>query len=322
MLGILEEKCIFVADMVGLYSMGTSDFKHNFCSSYYRDAAVRLVIRGNKLFFLRKSKPLRGRILVGASPEGSGKLTVLKPDSDGGYDLNVLPSTNQVISLCSRIPGTDNYSSYIRVPISVKAHDACFHNTPAFINNMDKLKRIPTDEEHLNNWLRATDYYQSDEELIKNMAAKIAGRCGGDNYQKVLAVHRIVARNLFYDYDELHAKERQDDSSLTVLKRRHTTCRGYVSLCVSLLRAMNIPAQELGCYLAKPGQLIDIETVTPKTNHGVVAAYADSRWLLLDPTRDSHNKYQDGEFYRLNTQPSLANFDMTVQLFSFTHWLP
>ncbi len=184
------------------------------------------------------------------------------------------------------------------------------------------MRRIPTDEDYLQYWLKATDYFQSDEEPIKNLAKVIAGRCIEDDYLRVLAVHKFVVRNLFYDYDELQAKERQDDSAVAVVKRRHTTCRGYVSLCVSLLRAMHIPAQQLACYLAKPGQLIDVENVKPKTNHEVVAAFADNRWLLLDPTRDSHNKYQNGEFYRLNEQPSLANFDMTEQFFSFTHWLP
>lgn len=298
-----------------------NDLNHKFCSSYNRDAAVRLAIRDNKLFFLRKSKPLRGRNLIGASSDGSGKRTVLKPGLDGGYDLSVLPHTNQVLSLCSHIPDTDYYSTYIRLPISVHAHDSWFHNTLAFIYNVDKLRRIPTDEAHLHYWLKATDYFQSDEEPIKNLAKEIMGRCIEDDYLRVLAVHKFVVRNLFYDYDELQAKERQDDSAVAVLKRRHTTCRGYVSLCVSLLRAMHIPAQQLICYLAKPGQLIDVETVKPKANHEIVAAFADNRWLLLDPTRDSHNKYQNGEFYRLNEQPSLANFDMTEQLFSFTHWL-
>jgi len=300
-----------------------NDINHKFCSSYNRDAAVRLVIRGNKLFFLRKSKPLRGRNLVGASSDGSGKRTILKPDSDGGYNLSILPHTNQVISLCSHIPNTDYYSSYIRVPIFVHAHDSGFLNTPAYIYNMDQMKRIPIDKDYLQYWLRATDYFQSDEEPIKNLAKEIAGRCIKDDYLRVLAVHKFVVRNLFYDYDELQAKERQDDSSVAVVKRRHTTCRGYVSLCVSLLRAMHIPAQHLVCYLAKPGQLIDVENVKiKKANHEVVAAFADNRWLLLDPTRDSHNKYENGEFYRLNEQPSLANFDMTEQFFSFTHWLP
>ena len=300
-----------------------NDISHKFCSSYNRDAAVRLAIRGNKLFFLRKSKPLRGRNLVGASPDGSGKKTVLKPDSDGGYDLSILPHTNQVLSLCSHIPNTDYYVSYIRVPISVHAHDSGFYNTPAFIYNMDYMRRIPTDEDYLRYWLKATDYFQSDEEPIKNLAKEIAGRCIEDDYLRVLAVHKFVVRNLFYDYDELQAKERQDDSAVAVVKRRHTTCRGYVSLCVSLLRAMHIPAQQLVCYMAKPGQLMDVENVKlKKANHEVVAAFADNRWLLLDPTRDSHNKYENGEFYRLNEQPSLANFDMTEQFFSFTRWLP
>lgn len=298
------------------------NLKHKFCSSYYRDAAVRLVIRENKLFFLRKSKPLRGRCLVGASPDGHGKCTILKPDSDGGYDLSILPHANQVLSLHSQIPGTNCYSTYIRISISVNEHDTSFHNTSAIINNIDKLKRIAKDKAHLQYWLKATDFFMSDKKPIKNMAEKIAQICPKDDYLRVLAVHKFVARNLFYDYDELQAKERQDDSPLIVIKRRHTTCRGYVSLCVSLLRAMNIPAQQIACYLAKPGQMIDIENVNPKTNHVFVAAFADNRWLLLDPTRDSHNKYEKGKFYSSNEQPSLANFDMTEQLFSFTHWLP
>ena len=299
-----------------------SDISHKFCSSYNRDAAVRLAIRGNKLFFLRKSKPLRGRNLVGASSDGSGKKTVLKPDSDGGYDLSILPHTNQVLSLCSHIPNTDYYVPYIRVPISVHAHDSGIHNTPAFIYNMDYMRQIPTDEDYLRYWLKTTNYFQSDEEPIKNLAKEIAGRCIEDDYLRVLAVHQFVVHYLFYDYDELQAKERQDDSAVAVVKRRHTTCRGYVSLCVSLLRAMHIPAQQLVCYMAKPGQLMNVENVKlKKANHEVVAAFADNRWLLLDPTRDSHNKYENGEFYRLNEQPSLANFDMTEQFFSFTHWL-
>jgi len=298
-----------------------NDLNHKFCSSYNRDAAVRLVIRGHKLFFIRKSKALRGRILVGASSDGTGKRTVLTPDPDGGYDLCVLPHTNHVLSLCRHIPDTDYFESYIRVPIFVNARNSGFRNTPAFLYNVDKLKRMPTDEDYLHCWLKPTDYFQSDEKPIKNLADEIAGRNIEDDYLRVLAVHKFVARNLFYDNDELQAKERQDDSSVTVLKRRHTTCRGYVSLCVSLLRAMHIPAQQLPCYLAKPGQLIDVKNVKPKNNHVVVAAFADNRWLLLDPTRDSHNKFENGEFYRSSEKSSLANFDMTEQFFSFTHWL-
>ena len=74
--------------------------------------------------------------------------------------------------------------------------------------------------------------------------------------------------------------------------------------------------------MAKPGEMIDINTIKPKTNHVVVAAFADNRWLLLDPTRDGHNKYENGEFYKLNEPTSIANFDMTEQFFSFSHWLP
>ena len=299
-----------------------NDLRYKFCSSYSSAGAVRLVIRGKKLFFLKKSQPLWGRILVGVSPEGYGKQTILKSGADGGYDLSSLNHINQVIILSRNIPGTDYFSPYLCVPITFSGRDICFHNTPALIYNTDKIKKIETDKAHLQLCLNATNYFQSDEEQIINLAEKLADKCPLDDYVKVMVVHDYVARYLFYDYDELQAKERQDDSSFTVLKRRHTTCRGYVSLCVSLLRAMGIPAQQLPCYVAKPGQMIDIKNVTPRTNHVVVAAYVDNRWILLDPTRDSHNKFQEGVFYNSNEKPSFANFDMTEQFFSFTHWLP
>ncbi len=298
------------------------NLRRNFCSSYSSTGAVRLGIRGKRLLFLRKSQPLRGRILVGVSPDGYGKQTVLKPGADGGYDLTRLNHTDQVVILNRNIPDTDYFSPYMRVPISFNRHGVCFHNTPAIIYNTDKLGMIATDKAHMQCWLKATDYFQSDEEPIRKMAEKLAGKCSKDDYVKVMLVHDYVARYLFYDKDELKAKERQDDSSLVVFKRRHTTCRGYVSLCVSILRAMGIPAQQIPCYVAKPGLMIDVKNVTPKTNHVVVAAYADNRWMLLDPTRDSHNIYKNGEFYNSNELPSFANFDMTEQLFSFTHWLP
>ena len=299
-----------------------TDFKYRFCSSYYREAAVKFVIRGKKFFFLRKSKPLRRRRLVGVSSEGDGKRIVIKPDADGGYDLSILPHGNQVLSLCSHIPGTDWYATYLRVPISVNVREVYIHNTPAIIYNIDKLKRIPKDNSFLKYSLQHDDYFQCAEKPIKRVAAIIAKECSDDDYLRVLAVHRFVVNYLYYDNDELQAEVRQDDSALAVLKRRHTTCRGYVSLCVSLLRAMNIPSQQLSCYVAKPGQMIDVRNVKPRTNHAVVAAYADNRWIILDPSRDSHNTYEKGKFYDNNEKPSLAHFDMTEQFFSFTHWFP
>lgn len=297
-----------------------TNIKNRFCSSNCREAAVKLVIRGKKLFFLRKSKPLRRRNLVGASSDG--KRTVIKPDTDGGYDLSILPHGNHVLSLCSHIPSTDWYTTYLRIPISVNVREVIIHNTPAVIYNTDKLKRIPKDNSFLKLCLQHNDYFQCAEKPIKRVAAKIAKECSEDNYLRVLTVHKFVVNYLYYDNDELQAEVRQDDSALAVLKRRRTTCRGYVSLCVSLLRAMNIPAQQLPCYVAKPGQMIDIKNVKPRTNHVVVAAYADSRWLILDPSRDSHNKYEKGKFYNNHEKLSLAHFDMTEQFFSFTHWLP
>lgn len=299
-----------------------ANIKSRFCSSNYREAAVKLVIRGKKLLFLRKSKPLRRRNLVGVTTDEEGIRIVIKQDADGGYDLSILPHGNHVISLCSHVPGTDWYATYLRVPISVNVREVIIHNTPAIIYNTDKLKQIPKNNSFLKSSLQHNQYFQCDEAPIKNVARKIAKECSDDDYLRILAVHRFVVSYLYYDKDELLAEVRQDDSALAVLKRRRTTCRGYASLCVSLLRAMNIPAQQLACYVAKPGKMIDIEHVKPKTNHVVVAAYADSRWLILDPSRDSHNKYEKGTFYNNNEKPSLAHFDMTEHFFSFTHWLP
>ena len=139
-----------------------NDITQKFCSSYCREASVRLVIRGKKLFFLRKSKPLRGKNLVGVSSDGYNKQIVLKPDEEGGYNLCILPHANQVISLCSHIPGTNHYSSYLRIPISVNIRGACFRNTPAYVYNMNKLKKIATDKAYLQYCVKATDYFQSD----------------------------------------------------------------------------------------------------------------------------------------------------------------
>ena len=66
------------------------DLARTFISSHYRDTAVRLVIRGNKLYFLRKSKHLRRNCLIITNSDGYDKHTVLEPDTDKGYDLGIL----------------------------------------------------------------------------------------------------------------------------------------------------------------------------------------------------------------------------------------
>lgn len=140
------------------------NLKYIYCSSYCPTLAVKLVIRGKKMFFLRKSQPLRGRNIVGVSYDGCGKQTILKPDADGGYNLSILEHKNQVITLNRHIPAINYFSPYIRIPISYyNGYGICFHNTPSLIYNMDKLRRFPTDKIYLQYWLKATDYFQNNE---------------------------------------------------------------------------------------------------------------------------------------------------------------
>lgn len=161
-------------------------------------------------------------------------------------------------------------------------------------------------------------------ESVIELARRII-RSSFTNYEKVLAIHDWVAENITYDYDALSSGNYRylKNDALSILKTRKCVCVGFSELTVTLLKAVGIHAINMDCFAL--GYLTDGDWTKPENmcapaNHVVTFAYADDRWIMMDPTWDSDNEYRDG-IYRKKSGYGVSHqfFDCTLAFFSYTH---
>ncbi len=160
----------------------------------------------------------------------------------------------------------------------------------------------------------------SDE--IKSLSNSIVGN-ETDEYRKLYLLNRWVAENIYYDYDYYYGRSNElfyapEDVYLS----RRSVCAGYARLLKALVQAQGIPCMEVSTYSAGVstiGYFDESNYMTEDSNHAHVEAYlaAEDRWVTMDPTWDSGNKYENGEF--IPGSVSAKYFDMTLDFFSYTH---
>lgn len=140
-----------------------------------------------------------------------------------------------------------------------------------------------------------------------------------NDYDKLLAIYNWVADNIYYDYDYLYGKT----SSLTyftseVLVSRKTVCEGYSNVLMDLVSVQGIPCIKVS-GLGVSTAWTNTTASSTTSNHAWNEAYLESenRWVILDSTWDSGNKYTNGVFetqYRTNSY-----FDISLDAISADH---
>ena len=147
--------------------------------------------------------------------------------------------------------------------------------------------------------------YSDDEEAVNLALSITAGKT--NDYEKVRAIHDWVAGNVWYDLNSVIV------GSTGVLANKRTVCQGYSNLTAALLRASGIPAKVVTGFASTAG--VGSETAE---NHAWNEAYADGRWIILDTTWDSNNKYENGVYSK---QATCRNdyFDISLQDISKDH---
>lgn len=134
-----------------------------------------------------------------------------------------------------------------------------------------------------------------------SLAEKITTGCTTE-YQKAKAIHDWVANNLWYGYKP--TEKTYNSSVERILDTRTGKCGEYSTLTIALLRAVGIPAR------METGGVTDV-AYGP---HAWVFAYVDKRWIFIDTTWDSFNKYDNG--YSPQKQCNSNYFDSSLKLIS------
>jgi hypothetical protein len=147
---------------------------------------------------------------------------------------------------------------------------------------------------------------------LEKMAKKITNGLTTD-YEKALAIHTWVADNIYYDYPLAAYHENPDTPApesatdpIGVLELGRTVCEGYSRLAVSLLRSIGIPARYV--------------TGNRFPGHAWNEVFADNRWIFVDATWDSGNKwYGEGDIVSGGADRSLRYFDCELSSFASKH---
>ena len=157
-------------------------------------------------------------------------------------------------------------------------------------------KRLYEKDKSVKDALKSTASVQSDEDEIKETAAKITRHYDTD-YEKVVALHDWVCENLYYDNDSLSSDEIPPYYALDVLHSKKAVCRGYATLMAALCRAEGIPCNVVTGYalgISGDKEWSEETATTDEQNHAWNEVYVDGRWVIVDTTWDSGNKIENG----------------------------
>lgn len=205
---------------------------------------------------------------------------------------------------------------YTNIRLRCEAGGLSFVQSPVYDINraavMSNSQLRP--EEHLD--LSLAD--EAAKQEIKELAGLIVAGASTD-YERLLRIHDWVAENIYYDKDSYRAGQPRAKDAYGTLSNRKSTCTGYSNLAAALLRSIGIPSRVIRGHAlgtSAAGKYWD-EVDHSEPNHSWNEAFVDGRWVILDTTRDSANKYEYGQFRQGRAKH--AYFDPSLQAFSHSH---
>jgi hypothetical protein len=171
-----------------------------------------------------------------------------------------------------------------------------------YVHNLEIYNQSEAKRDYLA--LMSTVEFEYIEE-ISTLAKSITQGISGD-YAKVKAIHDWVAENVWYDYDAYYKRYEQFPPPQSDLMRG--VCAYYATMTLRLLRAVGIPAVYVSGKAS--GAL--------ERNHAWNEAYVDGRWVIMDTTWNSGNRYEYGA-YSEQKPASDKYFDISVEELSKSH---
>ena len=126
------------------------------------------------------------------------------------------------------------------------------------------------------------------------------------NYEKLRKIYEYTAKNFYYDsiafstgslqyadpYDNIYNFENGRSSANSSLGRVYTTCQGYSAIYLALARAQDIPTRFVyGHRLSIPSNDWYTEDNIEHMDHWWCESYVNGRWIFVDPTVGTTNKY-------------------------------
>ena len=170
--------------------------------------------------------------------------------------------------------------------------------------------------------------------FIKTVSDRVTSGVISD-YDKLREIYEYTASNFYYDsvafqthanqyahpYDNIYNFEYGLTSVNSQQGRVYTTCQGYSAILIALARAQGIPARMVyGHRAAVPSHDWTTESNITVRDHWWVEAYVDGRWIFIDPTVGTTNKYDSSTGkWTVNGLTNYTYFDPTEEQIATSH---
>lgn len=158
-------------------------------------------------------------------------------------------------------------------------------------------------------------------QAVKDKAEEICSGAKSD-MEKLRRIYDWVTENIYYDhpwYDGADTTAGQDADD--VLENRRGVCDGYSSLVEAMAIAVGIPCVESSGYAAwlyGDGWSEQVLDNPEPINHAWNEAWVDGRWVTLDATWGSGNKYYGQDQWEAGPATDVY-FDPTPETFALDH---
>lgn len=139
--------------------------------------------------------------------------------------------------------------------------------------------------------------------------------------EKVLVIHDFVAKNLYYDYDSLLSTESTNRTIEQIVFTKRCVCQGFADLTLVLLKSIGLQAENILCYAIQnifESGWSNVRNRTSDLNHVITRVKLENRWLYMDVTWDSTNRFEN-KLYIRGDGVSHRYFDVTLPFLSSTH---
>ncbi len=265
--------------------------------------------------------------LIVTISDGSGEellRTSVSVDSSGEFARSVkVPETEEdrlELSVYTGAKQYGEYTSWVYRYVHLNRTDAGgweIEKAPVYESNKEFYER----DKSISEALRATNSIDSDSTAIISIAKQLTAGCETD-YEKLLTLHDWVCSYIYYDQDSIDSGATAPYTASKVVELRRAVCLGYANLYAALCRSIGIPCNVVAGYAlgvnADEVEWTEENMSTSEQNHAWNEAYADGRWVIIDTTWDSRNKYEGGEFIKGSTTDHLY-FDANLDFFSSNH---
>lgn len=209
-----------------------------------------------------------------------------------------------------------NYESYIggkQIMLELDNEKHWWFLLPLYTSwNIELIKKKQLDYV-LSNTLLYNSY------TMKKKAVELTVGCN-TLQEKALVIHDFVAGCLYYDIDSLstHNTNRTIEQ---IVQTHRCVCQGYADFALVLLTSIGILAENILCYVVDniyENGWSDVRNRTSELNHIITRVKLEERWLYMDVTWDSNNRYENGKYIK-GDYVSHRYFDVTLPFLSATH---